>query len=83
MVPYDGLLTIDRSTNPGTFDIEGVNIWNGTETCTRDDGTVQKFPGPIGGTWGLFSGAFDGNQWSGGAIGEAPHAYQWSLARLP
>lgn len=78
----DGVLEIDRSTNPATFRITGSSEWNGTITCTRADGGVESYPGSIGGAWGFFFGAFDGDRFSGGTVGIEPSEFEWSLTRL-
>jgi hypothetical protein len=48
----DGSMTIDRSTNPPTFSIDGQSRWMATTTCTNADGTVTTQQTTAGNDWG-------------------------------
>jgi hypothetical protein len=78
--PDDGTLTIDRSTNPPTFDIEGFSSWEGTTICTTPDGTAYDIGQP-GGLWVMAQGSYQGNRWSGG-LDEYQGPREWTFTRL-
>jgi hypothetical protein len=81
--PSHGELSINRSTNPPTFELRGATEWTGTITCTRADGTTTTEQGTIGGPWGWYvHGSYDGDTWRGATGATAPH-YTWGLTRAP
>jgi hypothetical protein len=80
----DGVLQIDRSTNPPGFVLRGATTWNGTATCTAANGAVSTFGPPVGGDWADAQGTFTGDRFAGGlTTTETSSVFAWSLTRLP
>jgi hypothetical protein len=78
----DGTLTVDRSTNPPTYDVQGITDWQATVTCTHPDGTTETTTGFVGGPWASSAGAYGSNVTGGGAStgGSEPDVI-WTLRR--
>lgn len=75
----DGVLVIDRSTDPATYRIEGRTVWTAQRTCTTHDGTVEQTGNLGGGRWAHFQAAFDGAHFAGGfADGEGTSSWEFS-----
>jgi hypothetical protein len=80
----DGILQIDRSTNPPGVVMRGSTVWDGTGICTHADGTNDMLGPPIGGDWADLQGTFSGDHFSGALITrQVPRAFSWTLTRLP
>ena len=77
VVPADGVLEINRATNPPSFRMNGATPYTGTARCIVDaNGTVEEFPvGSFAWATGV-GGVFDGDTFSGSTNGRA-----WSLTR--
>jgi hypothetical protein len=74
----DGSLTIDRSTNPPTFTIDGQSRWTATTTCTDADGTVTTRETLVGDDWGS-SGPFTLSV-TAGAVARETYDRSWRLS---
>jgi hypothetical protein len=74
----DASLTIDRSTNPPTFTVEGQSRWIGTTTCTDADGTVTTRETLVGDDWGS-SGPFT-LPVTAGAVARETYDRSWRLS---
>ena len=59
----DGVLTIDRTREPTTYELRGATTWEATITC---EGEAPEMNARVGGVWALGRGAFDGDVLSGG-----------------
>jgi hypothetical protein len=80
----DGVLQIDRSTNPPGFVLRGSTSWDGTGTCTLANGVISTFGPPVGGDWADAQGTFTGATFAGGLTArEVPYTFAWSLTRVP
>lgn len=77
----DGVLTIDRSTNPATYRIEGRTVWDAQIVCTTHDGTVEMLGNLGGGRWAGFQAAFDGAHFAGAFDSTADGTASWQFAR--
>lgn len=73
----DASLSIDRSTNPPTFTVEGQSRWMGTTTCTSADGTVSTQQTTVGNDWGA-RGPFT-LPVTAGAVARAYYDRSWRL----
>lgn len=77
----DGVLTIDRSTNPATYRIEGRTVWDAQVVCTTHDGTVEMLGNLGGGRWASFQAAFDGAQFAGAFDARDAGPASWRFTR--
>ncbi len=77
----DGVLTIDRSTNPATFRIEGRTVWDAQVVCTTHDGAVELLGRVGGGRWASFQAAFDGARFAGAFDVRDAGPSSWAFTR--
>lgn len=77
----DGVLTIDRSTSPIKFLVEGNTTWPTTRHCTRPDGTIDSLPQQGGGGWAGFTADVAGDAFAGG-FERADDRWAWRFTRL-
>jgi len=86
----DGVLTIDRSHAPATYEVHAATTWSMTHHCVMDDGHDESFVFTGGGTWADGTGTLDGDVIGGGVEvpddaakcgpqGIAPCRYDWHL----
>jgi hypothetical protein len=76
----DGVLTIDRSTAPATFRIDGMTAWPATWHCKKASGTVESEASTAGGPWAGYAAEYDGDQF-GGAFEDTWGRAAWRFTR--
>jgi hypothetical protein len=76
--PGDGVLTIDRTDDPITYELRGATTWDATITCEGDE---PESPLPVGGPWALARGSFDGDVLSGGFFERNGAKNWWDFTR--
>lgn len=76
----DGTLTIDRTTSPPTFRVDGLTSWAATRTCTRANGETETEPTTAGGPWAEYAAEYDGAAF-GGSFDAAYGRAAWRFDR--
>ena len=77
----DGVLTIDRSTTPARYRLEGRTVWDAQVVCHTVDGTVETLGEVGGGRWAHFQAAFDGDAFWGAFDAGRDGTSSWRFAR--
>lgn len=76
----DGTLTIDRTTSPPTFRVDGLTSWSATRTCTRASGQSETETATAGGPWAEYAAEYDGAAF-GGSFDAAYGRAAWRFDR--
>ena len=78
ILPGDGVLTIDRTREPITYELRGATTWEAAITCP---GEPPEPLYPVGGPWALAAGTVDGDAVSGSADDGAGASARWLFRR--